>query len=377
MNKLLLKATILWILCSILMVCLVYFFHGDSIILLPLDIKYSFIDNRSSLYMMIGLELFFILLWIYIILNYKNLIQLRWHVRIGKIRFIVGTCKILYRYIHAFILAALAGILILATLMIGRQTMVDLEWESYSVIAHAMGGIDGIDYTNSLEAFESHYELGNRVFEVDFKTTLDNELVACHDWNQGYQEGIDGNNVPTKEIFARTPILGRYTPLTLEDILSLMRDYEDIYIVTDTKSRNTDIQREIFKIIYETAVDTGTTEVLDRLVVQIYSDQLLETVREFYDYPSIIYTLYLDWDGETKAFLHYCRFCKNNNINIITMWDYLATPEVMQIANDYNIDIYVHTVNDLEEAQELMNIGVKGIYTDILTPDSLKEDGKQ
>lgn len=383
MNKSSFKIIFEWILCSILVVCLVYFFHGDSITLLPLDIKYFFADNLPSLYMIVYLEVFLSLVNIYALCNYNKLVQFRWHVRIGAKWFVVGTCKIFYKYANALICATTISILLVLILQWGGEEKISISnsplqgWESYSTIAHAMGIIDDTDYTNSLEAFERNYELGNRVFEVDFRTTIDDKLVAVHDWNQGYQEGIDSEHVPTEECFTSTLILGKYTPLTLENILILMKDYEDIYIVTDTKSRNIEKEKKIFEEIYRIAINTGTTEVLDRIIVQIYNDEMLETVREIYDFPSIIYTLYLDWDGEIENFVHYCRFCKNNNIKNITMWNYFATPEILSIANDFNINIYVHTVNDKKEAQELMNHGVKGVYTDTLNPDSIKEDNNK
>ena len=41
-------------------------------------------------------------------------------------------------------------------------------------------------------------------------------------------------------------------------------------------------------------------------------------------------------------------------------------------AKMYDIDIYVHTVNDVEEARNRLYCGVKGIYTDDITPEILK-----
>ena len=44
-----------------------------------------------------------------------------------------------------------------------------------------MGGIDGIQYSNSLEAFQLNYSKGFRLFEVDLMLTLDEKVVAFHD----------------------------------------------------------------------------------------------------------------------------------------------------------------------------------------------------
>lgn len=54
------------------------------------------------------------------------------------------------------------------------------------------------------------------------------------------------------------------------------------------------------------------------------------------------------------------------------MWYYWATPEVMEIAKDYGIEVYVHTVNDTEDVEKLKSMGVKGFYTDFLTPEIIE-----
>jgi len=50
------------------------------------------------------------------------------------------------------------------------QPEYDYSWVSGACpyIAHACGGIDGATYTNSREAFIHNYELGHRIFEIDF-----------------------------------------------------------------------------------------------------------------------------------------------------------------------------------------------------------------
>lgn len=49
-------------------------------------------------------------------------------------------------------------------------------WYTYHSIAHAMGGLDGKDYLNSIDGFYPAYQKGYRVFEMDIllilRTTL-------------------------------------------------------------------------------------------------------------------------------------------------------------------------------------------------------------
>ncbi len=49
-------------------------------------------------------------------------------------------------------------------------------------IAHAGGEIDGYKYTNTLEAVNTNYKKGFRLFELDIIKTADNIYVAAHDW---------------------------------------------------------------------------------------------------------------------------------------------------------------------------------------------------
>lgn len=44
-------------------------------------------------------------------------------------------------------------------------------WYTYHSIAHAMGGLDGKDYLNSIDGFYPAYQKGYRVFEMDILLT--------------------------------------------------------------------------------------------------------------------------------------------------------------------------------------------------------------
>ena len=49
-------------------------------------------------------------------------------------------------------------------------------WEHF--IAHAGGAIDGITYTNSLEALDLSYSKGCKLFELDLVLTSDDKIIA-------------------------------------------------------------------------------------------------------------------------------------------------------------------------------------------------------
>lgn len=101
-------------------------------------------------------------------------------------------------------------------------------------IAHAGGAIDGISYTNSLEALDANYAKGFRMFELDIIKTSDGKFVAAHDWK--YWAGLTGYNgplPPTESEFLNHKILKKYTPLDMDRINQWFAGHKDAILVTD------------------------------------------------------------------------------------------------------------------------------------------------
>lgn len=234
------------------------------------------------------------------------------------------------------------------------------------MVIHAMGKIDEYAYTNSFEAFEMHYANGQRVFETDFGVTSDGKLVGRHDWGAGWQEGIDENHIPTESEFLEKPIYGKYTPLSIENIIELMKTRDDVVIVTDSKDSDFDAVRDEITLLVDTAKAMEAEEVLQRFTIQIYTPEMYEAVSGVYDFNHIIFTLYQIWNGDEASFVRFCRFCKSEGIRTLTVdaARVIKNPNLVAIAKEYELEIYVHTVNEQEEAVRLSELGVDGIYTD-------------
>lgn len=243
--------------------------------------------------------------------------------------------------------------------------------ENIKLIGHAFGIIDGIDYTNSLEAFYAAYNRGVRIFEVDLQMTSDGKLVLIHDWEL-FQKYYGEKIIPTEKVFLETKIFGKYTPLSFEDLFKIMRQYPDIFIVTDSKYLEQDIIKKQFEEIIRISNEKGFKEELDRIIVQIYNENMYKVLNEVYEFKNIIFTLYQRWDGKSlNEFEKICMWCDSNQINQITIWNYLFNKKVYSIAQKYNIDIYVHTENNIKNAKKFLGRGVKGIYTDIISKTDL------
>lgn len=241
-------------------------------------------------------------------------------------------------------------------------------------VAHAMGGIDGNEYTNSREAFLYNYHNGHRLFEVDFMTTSDGVVVASHDWNKTYEQmglEFEGEEAPPLSLteFKSGKILGRYTPLTLEDILQLMEEYPDIYIVTDTKYPEPEIAKQNFEDIYN-AVNAINPDLLHRFAPQVYTEEMYETIMQVYNWENVIFTLYFI---EPQYYPDTLEYAVENDIKIMTLPRWVQySDRFIRYGKMNGVTFFMHTYNNMEEIYtERDRYGVWGFYTDYLTPQQV------
>ena len=139
-------------------------------------------------------------------------------------------------YIMRYSLRCILCILILFTSSCDKSAKWYNPKKKGFLVAHALGWIDGLTYTNSKEAFLFNYENGRRWFEVDLSLTKDMDLVCHHDRTIGMKkEKI--NHISTKR-FLSYKIISKdrmLNLLTFEDLLMLIRGKKDVFLITDTK----------------------------------------------------------------------------------------------------------------------------------------------
>ena len=233
-------------------------------------------------------------------------------------------------------------------------------------------GRELVTVLNCLEGFQAQYAAGVRVFEADLRLTSDMEVVLRHDWRAGWQEGVSETSIPTLEEFLETPVLGEYTPLSFQDLLLLMEEYPDVCIITDTKFTEAEVVTAQFTAMLSDAKELGLTYLFDRFVIQVYDELMFKVVDGLHHFPHYIYTLYATgFAGTEDAFREAASFCADNGFLGLTLWDYWWREAYAPIARELGVSVYVHTVNDAQEARELLDQGVSGIYTDALTPADL------
>lgn len=230
-------------------------------------------------------------------------------------------------------------------------------------IAHALGGIQGRAYTNSYEAFMENYRKGYRLFETDLMLTADGKLAARHDWSRKLQPKLPAtHNQPISlKTFKNSPIYGQYTPLSWEDIIQLMQKYPDFYLITDTKE--TDVAKVRLQFEYMVKqVKAVDAELLQRIMPEIYSPEMYDTVMSIYPFPHKIYSLYQTLRPGSQIL----DFVKGKQFTFVAMPAYrlLLSPTLPYQLGKMNLKSYVHTVNMPLMMTWMREIGVYGFYTD-------------
>lgn len=226
------------------------------------------------------------------------------------------------------------------------------EWLQHGyLIAHAMGRVDGFPgrerHTNSLEAFLQNYEAGNRFFELDLYLSSDGILFT-----RNARRGPFGT-------FEEEQSAAPYTLMTFEEVAHLMLEYDDIFIISDTKApSNYDTIRAQFDIIWNTlnAIDSS---LIYRFLVQFYTQEMYHILHEYYDFPFLIYTLYMSPDSNQEV----VRFVSENDIQVVVMWDTRATRSFVEELRRAGAVVIVHfSGGDPPSLQHVYNLFVDGVY---------------
>lgn len=244
------------------------------------------------------------------------------------------------------------------------------SWTDCRVIAHALGTIDGRAETNSKDAFLSSVRSGHKVLEVDLQLTKDGYLVLRHDWDQISYYNLEQRyaGVMDRQTFLNAPICYYYTPLDMDGLLALMKEYPDIYIVTDSKDTREKDVRAQFRAMSAAVKRADDPSLWDRIVVQIYSENMMDWVKEEAPVTNWIFTLYQIAKPDYTAI---GAFCRENNIPVVTIESERLNGKVAKTLHSYGLKVYVHTVNRLLAMKEL-SWAADGFYSDCVTPSQLE-----
>lgn len=288
-----------------------------------------------------------------------------------------GYAKLISIVMGCVVLAALFVVCICSCDSASSAPPVPGWYDDNVVIAHALGTIDGRTETNSLEALCYSYDRGFKVFETDICLTSDGYLALRHDFAADsyftFEQDMDDTPIMSKEEFLSTPIKGIYTPILLDDLIAFMNEHSDVYIVTDSKSTDKETVIKQFAKLKETVDRIGNSGLYDRIIVQLYNYDMLDWVKEVYDFKNYILTLY---QMKNVNYNKVGKYCKEQGIRVVTMPQENCSAEISKKLHSYGVKVYTHTVNRIRTVDSLNTYhGVDGFYTDYVSPKDLEKYG--
>ena len=250
----------------------------------------------------------------------------------------------------------------------------EFNWENYNIITHALGGLDGYTYLNSRESFINHYDKGCRFFEVDLSQTSDGVWVCRHNWKEpmGQWEG-DKKKVLSAEEFLNTPIYGKYTTMSFEDLLKLLDEYPDAFVTIDSKQysvRNYQRTLEDYAQYREIAINAGLEHTLGQIIPELYNSAMYSGTTLVYKFPAYLYSLWQEYSIEELNDI--ADFCQANQIQAVSLYCEYWSEDVQKIFDERDILVYIYTINDEEKAREYVKAGAKGVCTDTLISENLE-----
>jgi glycerophosphoryl diester phosphodiesterase len=257
--------------------------------------------------------------------------------------------------------AVLIAALIFVTASPLRESRLDKPLPVVSRVAHAGGGLDGVTYTNSIDALEANVDRYD-FFEIDFSLTSDGRLVCIHDWagSAARDFGKAFKPPPTlAEFEALVAQSAQFKNCTLDTLVAWMNAHPTKRIVTDVKGGNVRALALIAKQVPD----------LKAVIPQIYHPSEYEAVRAM-GFETVIWTLYR-YRGSNESVM---KAAEKMDLYAVAMpTDREKSGLVAALAERLRLPSYVHTINSASELAELKQLGVAEIYTDWLADAAASE----
>ncbi len=235
----------------------------------------------------------------------------------------------------------------------------------FGAIAHAGGGYDNRNYTNSIEALNHNYARGFRLFEIDFIWTSDDHLVCLHDWDKtpkwllNYRDEKALSLEQFNEMNRANP---EVTPCNLISLNEWLKSHPNAHVVSDIRGNNLRGLVQMRKIIEQAE---------QRIIPQIRQPEEYTQVK-YLGFHHIIWTLH-SFQSDQEELLRYAGIL---NLFAITMPPDRAKEGLAQSLKPLGTPTYVHTINDPEEVRNYQNTyGVTSVYTDFLSTDLQTAEG--
>lgn len=256
------------------------------------------------------------------------------------------------------------------------QVVLEAQWQAKSdrrriacgypmysnrLMAHGLGGYAGKSHCNCLAGFEQAMANGYEYFETDIHSTSDGRIVLYHGWfapddvkTMSYDElaayGNDGQ--PLMDARQLYPILKAHSKYTLE---------LDLY-----NFKGEVIQKRIRALLRDFEYDKT---VLDRLLVQVHSIQMMKDIDKVYPFKHYQILASKDLTRLNSIITN----SLDNGICAIGMRMNLAKRKYVEKIKAAGLYAMCFTVSrDTSVAKRLLDYGVDTLCTDYITSEDLK-----
>lgn len=307
--------------------------------------------KKLSLFVVLGLTTLSIVFFVVALLSSIGLIYVAytsfWLLLLSCVTFII----IKKRRFLSFVALALSIVLIVPTsILIFKK---DVKTPQY--VIHAGGAMENNKYLNSIEGLEYYIENDQTLIELDFLFTKDNEIICSHFFE--YYDGFSIDNRPTLEEVKSTKLLDKYSSITFDNLIEVLKANPEVKIIFDTKEE--DSLALINQMIEEASV--ASFDIKSRFIIQVYSLEDYETLNAL-DFDEYWFTNYKAYYSPNKINQY---FGDKENVTTIVLY-HLFWTTFRAINFETDKKVAVHTINDEYFIDFMAERGVDYVYTDIL-----------
>lgn len=265
------------------------------------------------------------------------------------------------------------------------------ELESFQVIAHR--GASGHAPESTMAAYELAHEWGVDYLELDAQITSDGEVVVFHDDTIDRTSDGEGeiNDYTLEELkaldtgtwfneqnpdSADTAFEGAQI-LTLDELLEHFGHDARYYIETKSPQLNPGLEEALVALLEEhDLIESG------RVLVQSFEQDSLLKVHELNENIPLIQLVWyypseekngrlVEWTNVTpgpeditdKDFQAVADYAVGLGTNFIYEGEEVIDADFIRQANDNGLPVHVYTINEADEMERLMEMGVNGLFT--------------
>ncbi|MCK5833318.1 hypothetical protein KAH81_06565 [bacterium] len=224
----------------------------------------------------------------------------------------------------------------------------------YMALSIGHRGAAGHELENSMVSFQKAIELGSDMIEFDVRITKNGIPIIMHDRTLRRVTGRNGFvRAMSYENIKNIPLVNGENIPTLAEVCSFISEYNiKAYIEAKVRDRK--------GIIIGQALENMNTE---DFYIGSFDRIYLELIKK--TYPEVKTIAITNQSGDSivniiKTGIEDCLSIEYGSINL----------DIIQLAHSYNKEIFVWTVDDIEEIDRMKSFGVDGIVSDY--PDKVK-----